>query len=459
MADASTRASVQMAPLARDGQASAAISGARSIYIVTMFTAVSMLSVADQFSFSILLEPMRRDLRVSDTAMGMLVGAASSIVFAIAGIPIARLADLGNRRNLLAAATALWSLATLLCGAASSFLQLMSARIGVAAAEAAAQPSFVSMIGDLFAPARRGIAIAIVMMGGSAGIVVGSIVAGTVSAHYNWHLAFVVLGIPGLLLGLLFWLTVPEPQRGAKDGAPEIGKDTATMLAALRYLLSVPTAWRLILASMLLLTAQSAMRVWLPTFFVRVHSMTMSQMGASFGLIMGLSSILSMMISAFLSDWLAARGERWRICFIASALLVGIPFVAAATLVNNVWIVWTLIIIFQLLWGGIPPVISAAGLGVVQPRARALWVSLYYFAGAGLGGLCGPLLVGFLSDQLTNRFGELGLRYGMLVIPALLLPAALAYLWSSFTADRDAKLIADSGCVSTTRSIARSPGQ
>jgi len=317
----------------------------------------------------------------------------------------------------------------------------MGARIGVSAAEAAVQPSFVSMVADLFAPARRAIVIAIVMMGGSVGIVVGSIVTGAVSARYGWHMAFVVLGIPGILIGMLFWLTVPEPRRGAKDGAGAISRETASTLAALRYLLSVPTAWRLILASMLFLTSQSAMRVWLPTFFLRVHGLTLSQMGASFGLIIGLSSMLSMAISALLSDWLAKRGESWRIRFIAVALLLGIPFIAFATLVNRLWLVWTLIIIFQLLWGGVPPVVSAAGVGVVQPRARALWVSLYYFAGVGLGGFFGPLLVGFMSDQLTSRFGALGLRYSLLAVPALLLPAALLYFWSSLTADRDAQRI------------------
>jgi len=441
MADAPTRASVQLGPLVRKSEPFAAISSARAAYVVAMLTLVAMLAMADQFSFSILLDPIRRDLHVSDTAMGLLVGAASSIVFAIAGIPIARIADVGNRRNLLAAATALWSLATVLSGVAGSFLQLMGARIGVSAAEAAVQPSFVSMVADLFAPARRAIVIAIVMMGGSVGIVVGSIVTGAVSARYGWHMAFVVLGIPGILIGMLFWLTVPEPRRGAKDGAGAISRETASTLAALRYLLSVPTAWRLILASMLFLTSQSAMRVWLPTFFLRVHGLTLSQMGASFGLIIGLSSMLSMAISALLSDWLAKRGESWRIRFIAVALLLGIPFIAFATLVNRLWLVWTLIIIFQLLWGGVPPVVSAAGVGVVQPRARALWVSLYYFAGVGLGGFFGPLLVGFMSDQLTSRFGALGLRYSLLAVPALLLPAALLYFWSSLTADRDAQRI------------------
>jgi predicted MFS family arabinose efflux permease len=444
MSNAPARTLLAMRQLARGETSLGQISAARSIYIVAMFTVIGLVATADQFSFSILLEPIRREFHVSDTAMGFLVGAAASLVYAVAGLPLARMADVGNRRNLLAAAAALWSLAMVVCGFAGTFFQLMAARIGVSAAESAITPSFVSMVADIFSPARRGIAIAVVMMGGSAGIVVGSIVASTVSAHYNWHLAFVVLGLPGIVIAFLFWMTVPEPKRGAKDGAGNVSAETATTLAALRYLLSVPTAWRLILASMLFVSAQAAMRVWLPTFFVRVHGLTMSQMGASFGWIIGSSSALSMLISGCLSDWLAKRGERWRVRFITGALLLAVPFVTAATLVNNIWIVWTLIIIFQLLWSGVAPVISAAGVSVVQPRARALWVSLYYFAGAGVGGVCGPVLIGHFSDQLMSRFGELGLRYSLLAIPALLLPAALIYFWASFTADRDAKRMTES---------------
>lgn len=430
-----------MNPLSGNSQAVGPISNVRAVYIVAMFTVVAMLSQADQFSFSILLEPIRRDLGVSDTAMGLVVGAAASMVFAIAGIPIARLADVGNRRNLLAAATAVWSLATVFCGFVTSFLQLMAARIGVSAAEAAVQPSFVSMVADIFTPARRGIAIAAVMMGGSAGVVLGSIAASAVSARYGWHFAFLVLGAPGLVVGLLFWLTVPEPQRGAKDDVGAGSIETATTLAAFRYLLSVPTAWRLILANTLFVTCQAAMRAWLPTFFVRVHGLTMSQMGRSFGLIIGLSAMLSMAISALLSDRLARRGERWRIRYIAGSLVLAVPVVTAATLIDNISTVWTLIVVFQLLWAGAPAVVSAAGVGVVQPRARALWVSLYYFLGSTVGGLCGPLMVGFLSDRFAHRYGQMGLRYSMLTIPAVLLPAAALYFWSSFSAEEDARRI------------------
>jgi predicted MFS family arabinose efflux permease len=408
-------------------------------YIVFMFAMVSLLGMADRYCLAILLEPIKRDLQVSDTTMGMLSGAAFSMVFAVAGIPIARLADLGNRRNLLAAAAALWSAATALCGAVGNIAHLFVARMGVAVAESAIQPSIISMIGDLFAPARRGLAIALFMMGGALGLVAGSIVAGLVAEAFGWRMVFIVLGVPGMLFALVFYLTVPEPRRGAREEGGGGQPNTMTTLASMRYLLSVPTAWRLIFASVLLLSTQGAWGAWMPTFFLRVHGMSMAAMSASFGLFMGIGAVLSMVVSGFASDWLARRGERWRIRFIAVTLLLGIPFVVAILMVDDVWVAWGLVVAFQVITAGAPPVVAAAGVGVVKARTRAMWTSLYNLAGFALGGLFGPLLVGYLSDQLVDTFGDASLRYSLLVIPALLLPAALAYIWASFSADRDAE--------------------
>lgn len=415
-------------------------SPAFSVYIVFMFGMVAMLSTADRYILSILMEPIRKDLGASDTTMGLVSGLAFSVVFATAGIPLARLADTGNRRALLASAIAVWSGFTAACGASANVVHLFLARTGVAAAESAVQPAMMSMIGDMFSAARRGLVTALSFMGGAAGILVGSVVGDYVATHYGWQMAFVVMGIPGLLFALLFWLTIPEPIRGAQGGGarPDAGKDDGA-IATLRYLLSVPSAWRLIFASVLLLITQGASGAWMPTFFLRVHEMSMAAMSAQFGLFMGLSAIASMVLSGFLSDRLAKHGESWRIRLIGCAVLLGAPFIFAALLVDNVWLAWGLIVCFQIITGGAPPMIAAAGLGIVRPRARATWVSLYNLAGFAIGGLCGPVLVGFMSDTVLSHHGDVALRYSLMIIPGLLVPAALVYFWASVTVDRDAR--------------------
>jgi MFS family permease len=218
---------------------------------------------------------------------------------------------------------------------------------------------------------------------------------------------------------------------------------TATTWSTIRYLCTVPTAWRMILGGVLSFLAVAGWSAWLPMFFMRVHGLSLSEMSASFGAFMGGSAMLSMVLSGFLSDRLAKKGERWRVSFVGAALLAGIPFAVAAPLVSNVWLAWGLVVCFQLTTSGGPPVVAAAGVAVVTPRARGMFISLKNFALYAIGGACGPILIGFLSDQMTAQLGDLALRYSLLVVPVMLVPAALSFFWAGSTAAEDTRRIAD----------------
>jgi MFS family permease len=434
-----TSGALQAPSAALAGSQPSELSKARSTYVIVMFMLVSMFCIADRYCLSIMLEPIRKELGASDTTMGLLSGASYSLVFVIAGIPLARVADTGNRRNLLAAALAVWSIFTALSGAVANVVQLFIVRAGLAAAESPVQPAIMSTIGDMFSSGRRGLATAFVMIGGALGILVGSVVAGAVTELYGWRWAFVALGLPGILFAVVFWLTVPEPARQGAAETVAADPETVTIWRTIRYVLAVPTSWRLILASTILLATQGAWGAWVPTFFIRVHGMSMSAMSASFGVFMGLGAVASMIISGYASDWLARRGERWRIILIGAVLIIGVPFVAAALFVDNVWVAWGLIVCFQILTGGAPPMIAAAGLGIVRPHTRGVWVSMYNFSGYAIGGLCGPFLVGLLSDNMLKEYGSESLRYSLMIIPILLVPASLIYFWASLSANRDAE--------------------
>lgn len=440
MSGAFTEVAIETPGESREAPPVVGYSPAYSSYIVFMFAVVALLSQADRYALAILIDPIKKDLGVSDTMMATVSGLAFAVVFAVAGFPLARLADTGNRRNLLAIAVAVWSAFTALCGAAGTIVQLILARTGLAAAEAAVQPGVMSMIGDIFTPSRRGLATGFMMMGGAVGFGVGSIIVGAVAAAHGWQMAFVVIGLPGILFALIFWLTVPEPPRRQPSGAVETpAKDNGSTWQTLRYLLSVPTAWRLVLASVMLLITQGASGVWLPTFFLRVHEMSLAKMSASFGVFMMIGSIASMVLSGFMSDWVAKRGESWRIRLIGCAMLAGTPFIIAVLLVDNVWVAWGLFVVFQVITAGAPPMIAAAGLGIVKSRARGMWVALYYLAGSLIGS-AGPIAVAYMSDTFLKGHGDESLRYALLLIPAMLVPAALIYFWASMTADRDAKI-------------------
>ena len=178
-------------------------SGLYSAYITFVMALVFMLAATDRNIMSILLVPIQKDLNVSDTAMGALTGAAFSIVYAATALPLARLADRGNRRNLITGAVAFWSAMTAACGVATGYITLLLARMGVAVGEAAHQPSIMSMVGDLYPRHRRGIAIGCISIGTSVGIALGAYVAGWLSDNHGWRTAFFVMGLPGLVVAAM----------------------------------------------------------------------------------------------------------------------------------------------------------------------------------------------------------------------------------------------------------------
>jgi predicted MFS family arabinose efflux permease len=416
-----------------------AISGPHNAYITAMLAVVAMLAMTDRNIMSILLVPIQEDLGVSDAAMGALSGTAFALVYATAALPLARFADRGNRRNLVALAIAFWSAATALCGVAGSYLQLLLARVGVAVGEAAAQPATMSMIGDLYSPARRGTAVAIVSVGTAVGVSLGAFIAGALSDLYHWKVAFIAVGLPGLLVAALVWLTIPEPVRGAKDGGLKPDPDNVSTWRCLKYLASIPTMWSMLIAKILLNVAWTGWLIWVPAFFMRVHGMTTSEMSAWFGLVVGISAVASMIIGGLASDWLAKRGHRWRLYYICGSLAAGIPLVTLSCLVADASVAWALIFFYALLTGGVTGVSVAAGLCIVRPTMRAFMTAVMAFCISAVGGGAGPFLIGVLNDQLARTLGDEALRYTLLTSPVLLALAALAFLWASRTMDADAE--------------------
>ena len=186
-------------------------------YAVGVLTAVYASSQVDRQIMGMLLEPIRLELGASDTAMGFLVGLTFAIFYATLGMPIAMLADRTNRRNIITAAITIWSGMTVLCGYAQTFVQMAFARIGVAVGEAGSTPPSHSIISDLFPPERRGTAMGVFALGVNIGLLLAYLGGGWLSENYGWRFTFVAVGLPGLLIALLLYLTVAEPRRGASD--------------------------------------------------------------------------------------------------------------------------------------------------------------------------------------------------------------------------------------------------
>src|ERR1700726_2782091 len=251
-------------------------------YVLAVLTVVYALNIADRFSISTLIEPIRQELRLSDSGIAFLTGVALALFYVTVGIPIAALADRANRRNILTIALAIWSGMTALCGLAQNYWQLLLARFGVGIGEAGGPPPSTSMLADKFPPARRPMALTIFALGACLGAWLGTSVAGEAAERSGWRAAFLVLGIPGLVVAAIVGLTVREPSRGELD-APSTRPPRTTLAASLRFIATQRSAVHLLAGGSIATLWSWGLMWWTPTFLQRSHHMTVGQAGALLG--------------------------------------------------------------------------------------------------------------------------------------------------------------------------------
>jgi predicted MFS family arabinose efflux permease len=412
------------------------------IWMIVLMALTSMMALIDRYLLSILLVPIQQDIQVSDTAMGFLSGFAFIIIYSIAGVPLGRYADRGHRRNMLAIAVAIWSVASMLCGTAANYIQLLLARIGVAAGESAAGPANMSMIGDIIEERWRATAIAAIFVGSSLGVVIGSFAAGALNDLYGWRTAFVIIGAPGLLLAILIWLTFPEPVRGAYEAGNHgsvMDEDSKSIRRTLRYVLSVQTFPALIVGKAMMQIAFQAWLLWLPTFLIRVHNMTPAEMGLWFGLSSGGGAIVSSIIGGPAGDYLATLGKRWYLYFCGGATALGIPLVLVALNAESLTITLIAMFFYTMVVGTAASPSVAAGLTIVRPRMRGFVTVVTYICVNMIGAGVGPLIVGATSDWLNPIYGDQAIRYSLLIVPATLVLSSIGYFWGSLSIEQDAR--------------------
>ena len=257
---------VDVAPQAAAPIQAAAAPPARRYYVLALLTIIYALNFLDRTIFNVLIEPIKKEFTLSDTTMGLLAGFGFVLFYSLLGIPIARMADRLNRRNIVAFAFALWSAMTYLCGLASSVTTLALARVGVGIGESAGTPASQSMIADLFDKNERPRALGIYAIGTYLGVFLGYFIGGYVNQHYGWRMAFFTAGLPGIALAAVLWLTITEPKRGAMAEtfkAEPIGP-------TLRFLVSQPSFVIVLIGFCLTTYTNYATAVWIPPFLARI---------------------------------------------------------------------------------------------------------------------------------------------------------------------------------------------
>ena len=384
-------------------------------YVLVMLTIVGALSFFDRQLVVILQEPIKNELGLSDTQLGLLTGLAFAIFYCLVGIPIARYADRNNRRNVIGASLAIWSLMTAITGFVLSFSQMLLARIGVGIGEAGATPSSQAIISDYFPKEKRATAFAIYATSVYIGLFLGFSMGGILESTFGWRQAFMLLGLPGIIFSIIFLLAVKEPPRGYADGVV-VTKKQPDFKQSMQLLFSKKTYKYILAASALHSFVGYGFANWIPSFFIRVHEMTVMEVGFWLAISIGIGGGIGAFSGGFIVDKLVKKDQRWYMWIGIVSIILTIPFSFYTLFTDNktgaAMCYFIPNVLFSLNMGAILTVTQ----GVVGVQQRALSSAVYYFVLNLIGMGLGPLVVGMLSDYLTPTYGQFSLRYALFMV-------------------------------------------
>ena len=384
---------------------------ARSYALLLLMTVYSA-NFIDRQLLSILQEPIKIELNLSDGQLGVLTGVSFAFFYVLAGIPIARYADRGNRRNVIAYSVGVWSLMTAVSGAALNYFHLLLARIGVGIGEAGCSPPAHSIISDIFPPKKRASAIAFYSMGVNIGILFGFLFGGWLNEYFGWRVAFVVVGLPGILL---VRTTLAEPIRGHHEDK-KLASSRVSFIDVLSLLWSRLSFRHMCFAASLSAFAGNSSNSWTASFMMRSHGMSSGELGTWLAMIVGLGGAIGVLGGGLLADKLASRDRRWYLWLPAIANLACVPFLVAVYSVDNAYTALLLSIIPGLLFNVYLGTTIATTQSLVGLRMRATASAILMLIANIIGLGLGPLSVGILSDYLLPSYGTDSLKQAMLIL-------------------------------------------
>jgi len=407
------------------------VSRAQAGWALAVLTAIISMNYLDRNVISILLDSIKKDLQLSDTVMGLVTGFSFALMYSILGIPIARLADRGNRRVIITLGLLGWSAMTMLSGVARNVYQLAVARLLVGIGESCDMAPSVSMISDYYPKEARARALSILTTGAYIGSFLGLFVGGVVNQYYGWRISFAVAGTPGILLAIVLFLSVREPLRGAAELRPPTAERLPSLGVTLRFLFTQKSLVLVLVGAALMYFNIYAFAFWTAPFLGRVHHLTSAQIGSISGTITGLCGIGGALFGGFLVERLAKRDNRWLLGIPAIAWIVATPiefFVLFEPDTGIMWIGLAVMIFITTMYAG--PIWSVTQT-VAKVRMRSLAFSIFVFLNNIFGLAVSNFVVGRASDYFKPEYGNDSIRYA-LVIPVFVgLAAALLFAWGT----------------------------
>ncbi|WP_240884324.1 MFS transporter [Sphingomonas sp. SFZ2018-12] len=397
---------------------------------LALLTLTYFFSYMDRQILAILQELIKADLKLSDTQLGLLSGLAFAVFYATLGIPVARLADRFNRRNIIAVSLAVWSLMTALGGLAQNFAQLLAARIGVGIGEAGSSPPSHSIIADLYPPEERAGAMGIYSLGVVLGAAIGTFLGGTIASFYGWRVAMFAIGLPGVALAVIVYLFVVEPRRGMADRRTDAGRGAMPSLVdGFRAMAISAPAFHLVMAVTLTSMIGYGLTAWGPSYMQRSLGLRMLDISLIVSPIGAVVGTLSAVGGGRLADWLARnRGLHAQPWMVAALKTAALPFTLGFFIFDEPVAALLCYFLYVLLANSYLGPTFALIQGLAPVRLRALWaaITLLIINLVGLG--LGPTLVGVISDVLKPSLGTESLRWSMCLFAAAT-PWAIWHYW------------------------------
>jgi len=396
-----------------------------------LLTAVFVLANIDRNILAILLPSIQGEFALADWQLGLLGGFAFSLMYGIGGIFVSFAADRSNRSRIIAISLAVWSMMTMLCGAATSFVQLLLVRAGVGLGEAGCSPPAHSLIADLFPDDRRALALGVYAAGASAGLTLSYLLGAWLVQEYGWRLAFVAVGLPGVLLAPLVAMAAKDVFRARTR--------VAVFSSALRgaFTRNVALIWKdrvlrhVFIGASLAAGVSASTILFVPTYLMRTHQMSALDVGLALGLLSGIIGSSGMIIGGWVADRLGRTDPARRLWVAAAAKVIALPalflFLTVDDTTTALWLY-----AFPALVGGIwlGPTYAAVQ-SQSPPDSRAMGAALLLLTYNIIGFGCMPLLIGAASDIVQRASGQDGLSSAMLLLVPFSLWSALHFLLGS----------------------------
>ncbi len=412
--------------------AAVAFKPGRAWAAVVLLFLVGVVNIVDRVLPGLLVEPIKHDLGLSDTAVGLINGFGFLAVYSLVGLPLARIADRGLYGLVISSCVGLWSLMTLLGSMTQTGLQFAATRMGVAIGEAGNTPTAHAFVARNFAPTRRGLPLAVLSMAVPCASLLGTMGGGLLGQAVGWRNTLLFMGLVGLVLAPLV-LLVLGPRQPVLGSAPSKGlnfRSAGVLLRKPSYLTCMAAVTFIGMGGYTMVTFGAA-------FLMRVHHMSLAQVGLNYGLAAGTAGLISTVISGVSADRLSRRDPRWCLGVIVIMVALLAPFAFAAFLVKGAIAALVCMALGNIIGGGAYLTPSIAAIQRLAPVDLKATASAIFLLCGSMGGAVGPLIAGMISDALTPKYGANALAHAMMVTPIAYTMAGILFGLATLTYRRD----------------------